>query len=274
MIQSTSDVAQEGQLVAQTTPLAEALRESKLNKVLADLLLIKNESLRETVTEHVTSIYDVKTPKEKIKKRPDGFDYVESTWMDKTFKGWSPLYKFTLVHVNETLGWIDIIVSLEDRITGNVELGAGSARIQVRRNTVEPYQASDIVDKGNNLKAALTNACKNAQSKFGTSADVYGKRESIRTPDEISRFNQMLSTVKRMNPARAKMFEDTWHGLGVDFTEFLDQWQVYIDRFAPEAAKDKSLFKSQDNQVSNAADTKSNKIESQELIHAVSFLLM
>jgi hypothetical protein len=205
---------------------------SQVWKAYSNILLSKNENFRKTVTEHITSIYDVRTPKEKIKKRPDGLDYIESTWMDKTFKEFSPLYEYTLLHVNESLGWIDIIVSLTDRSTGNTELGAGSARIQVRRGAAEPYKATDIVDKGNNLKAALTNACKNAQSKFGTGADVYGKREGTRSEEEKARFKLMLKDIKKISSTRAQMFEEQWNNLGVDFTEFLDLWSTYIDRNA------------------------------------------
>jgi len=241
--------------------------------VYSNINIMKEDGFRDIVTEHVTSLYEKRTPEEKIKKRPDGFDYIESVWMDKTFKEFSPIYEYSLLHVNESLGWIDIVVSLKDRVTGNVELGAGSARIQVKKGTGNNPGFQDLIDKGNNLKSALTNACKNAQSRFGTGADVYGKRESTRTPDEIKRYQQMLSAIKRINPSRAQMFETQWNDLGVDFTEFLDRWQVFVDRYTPaEDISDNSLNgerevtgESPSNQrtstVSNTAETKVNKIK-------------
>jgi len=228
-----------GQLPSTGTP--DPTLGTRINRILtsepwsvySNINIMKEDRFRDIVTEHVTSLYDVRTPKEKIKKRPDGFDYIESVWMDKTFKEFSPIYEYNLEHINESLGWIDVVVSLKDRITGNVELGAGSARIQVRKGTGNEPGFQDVIDKGNNLKSALTNACKNAQSRFGTGAVVYGKRESTKAPDEIKRYQQMSSAIKRINPSRAQMFEEQWNDLGVDFTEFLDRWQVYVDRYTP-----------------------------------------
>jgi hypothetical protein len=213
---------------------------SELWTAISNIITMKEDSFRDVVAEHIMSIYDVRTPKEKIKKRPDGLDYIESTWMDKTFKEFCSLYEYNLLSHTEADGWIDIVISLKDRVTGNVELGAGSAKIQRRRSDGE------ILDKGNNLKSALTNAIKNAQSRFGTGADVYGKREETRSDEEVSRFKQMLSAIKAMSPTRAQMFESQWKELGVDFTEFLDRWQVYIDRNSP--AESKVTGESKDNQ--------------------------
>lgn len=201
-----------------------------LKETIASLSLMKDEEFRSVVTEHITSPFDIPTPKDKVKRRPDGFDYIESTWMDKITKEGMPLYRYTLLHVSESLGWIDIIVSLEDRQTGNVELGAGSARIQVRQGTQDPPGFRDVVDKGNNLKSALTNAIKNAQSRFGYGADVYGRRESVKTKEEIERFNTILTDVKKLSPTKAQVLQEQWDDLGVDFTDFLDGWQFYIDR--------------------------------------------
>jgi len=239
--------------MALTEVKSQLPKESALVRALADLSILSDDNLRAAVTEHITSIYDVKTPKEKIKRRPDGLDYIESTWMDKTWKGFSPLYEYSLLLHNEALGWIDIIVSLKDRISGNVELGAGSARIQVRRGASEPYSAMDIVDKGNNLKAALTNAIKNAQSRFGVGADVYGKREELKTDEEQERFKVMLSAMKGINSTRAQMFESQWNDLGTDYTEFLDRWQVFIDNSSAKTGE------SIGNQKTSAADTKKVK---------------
>lgn len=223
-----------------------------LKETIASLSLMKDEELRSVVTDHITSPFDIPTPKDKVKRRPDGFDYIESSWMDKITKDGMPLYRYTLLHVSESLGWIDIIVSLEDRQTGNVELGAGSARIQVRQGTQDPPGFRDVVDKGNNLKSALTNAIKNAQSRFGYGADIYGRRESVRTKEEIERYNNLLADVKKLSPSKAQVFEEQWNDLGTDFTDFLDGWQFYIDRMekrksvSAEAKVTETITKDQD----------------------------
>lgn len=189
----------------------------------------KLEEIKSRVVKIIRAPLEVPTPKEKVKKRPDGFDYVESSWMDKVFKEESPLYTTNLLHINESLGWIDIVVSLTDRITGNTELGSGSARIQTRRG-VESPGFGDVVDKGNNLTAALSKAIKNAQSRFGHCADIYGKRESEPNEDEKERFKEMLGEIRNISPNKAQVFSEQWKELGTDYSDYLDYWQVFIKR--------------------------------------------
>lgn len=196
-------------------------------EALANLTLMSNS--RDAVNQYITKPLDVKTPPEKVKKRPDGFDYVESSYMDYQTKKFMPLYEYKLLHVSIEHGWINVIVSLTDRITNNVELGADSARIQVRREAEVP-SFRDIIDMGNNLKSALSKAIKNAQSRFGIAADIYQKRESVPTDEERKRYEQMATEIYAISPTRAQMFKEQWAGLGTDWSEFLDKWQVYIDR--------------------------------------------
>lgn len=206
---------------------------NELMKLVANLTIMGD--VADKVSEHITAPFNVLTPKEKVKKRPDGYDYIENTWMDRQFKLQSPLYKTELVHFSVHMGWITIIISLTDRITGNSELGADSARIQVRQGTLEPT-FKDIIDMGNNVKSALSRAIKNAQSRFGHGADVYGKRESSITDEERSRYEKMYTEIRSISSSRAQMFKGQWDELGVDYSEFLDRWQIYIDRNAPRSS--------------------------------------
>jgi hypothetical protein len=191
--------------------------------------MISNAKSKTIVSSYIREPLKASTPAEKVKKRPDGYDYVESAWMDKSFKEFSPLYKVELVLHHESMFHIDFIVSVTDRLTGNTELGAGSSRIQVRRGVDNPGPA-DIINKGNNLTAALTLAIKNAQSRFGHAADIYGKCQEVPTDDEKTRFKTMFKTIKGLNPTRAYTFEEQWNQLGHDFTEYLNNWDIFIER--------------------------------------------
>jgi len=204
---------------------------SEVIGALANLAVITDDPL---IREYITRPYDIKTPPEKVKKRPDGWDYVESSYMDYQAKQFMPLYQHTLLHISIDHGWVNIIVSLKDRTTGNVELGADSARIQVKQGTEDP-NFRDIIDFGNNLKSALSKAIKNAQSRFGVSADVYRRRESIPSNEERKRHDDMENQISKISPSRAQMFKEQWAGLGTDWSEFLDKWQVYIDRNSKQA---------------------------------------
>lgn len=197
--------------------------------------LTEISEVKSALYNYISTPKEVKTPAEKVKKRPDGFDYVESSWMDYQTKLFMPSYEYQLLHISYQHGWINVIVSLRDKITGNVELGADSARIMVRKDAEEP-SFRDIIDMGNNLKSALSKAIKNAQSRFGISADVYQKRESIPSDDERKRFEIILAQIAKISPSRAKIFQDQWADLGTDWSEFMDKWQVYVDRNKPKEA--------------------------------------
>jgi len=207
-------------------------RNTEAIEALANLSILDiKEDFRAELHKHVMKPFDIKTPPEKVKKRPDGYDYVEGSYMDFQTKSHIPLYEYKLLHIAIENGWINIIVSLKDRITGNVELGADSARIQVKTGTEVP-NFRDIIDMGNNLKSALSKAIKNAQSRFGVSADIYGRRESVPTEEERVRYEKMSKDIYEISPTRAQIFKDQWAGLGTDWSEFLDKWQVYINRNA------------------------------------------
>ena len=190
---------------------------------------VLTESQRSEIFAYISRPKDVKTPAEKVKLRPDGFDYVESSWMDYQSKMFMPLYEYKLLHLSVDFGWISVIISLTDKITGNTELGADSARIMVKRDSESP-SFRDIIDMGNNIKSALSKAIKNAQSRFGISADVYRKIESSPTNEERTRYEAIAKDVHSISPTRAQVLRDQWVGLGTDWNQLLDKWQVYIDR--------------------------------------------
>ncbi|HUV85080.1 MAG TPA: hypothetical protein VMV86_05175 [Methanosarcinales archaeon] len=185
-------------------------------------------ALRSAAAEKIKAPFKVPTPKEKVKKRPDGFDYVEGSYMDAQTKDYMPLYKYSLLHRSVEYGWITVIVSLEDRLTGNVELGAGASRIHVRSGTELP-NFRDIIDLGNNEKAALTQAIKNAQSRFGISADIYGKRDEVSTTQEKEAFEILRNKIKAISLNKATLFTEQWNNLGTGYTEFLNKWEVYVN---------------------------------------------
>lgn len=206
---------------------------SELIQTLANIKIAND--VQKMVADKIKAPFNVPTPKEKVRKRPDGFDYVEGSWMDHVAKEHFPLYEYKLEWIELQFGWVNIIISLKDKITGNVELGAGAARIQVPRSVDTPG-FRDVIDLGNNLKAALTQAIKNAQSRFGVAADVYQKRESVPTQDEGNRFTNMLNEIQKFSPTKAKIFQDQWNDLGVDYSDFLDKWQIFLDKYKGESS--------------------------------------
>jgi hypothetical protein len=233
---------------AQTVPSVRFGPTSEAAKAEIQIGLLKGNMLSELTT-YVNSPFDVSTPKEKVKKRPDGYDYIESSWMDKQFKSHSPLYAYELLHYSENHGWVTCIVKLTDRITGNSELGGASVRIQVRQGAGAEPTFRDIIDKGNNIAAVVTRACKNAQSRFGHGADIYGKREAVRTKEENERYDDFLRSLKKLSPNKVDLFKDGWEELGADFSDYLDKWQIFIDKL-----KESTKIKPVEKKDSSAVD--------------------
>lgn len=199
-------------------------------KAITSVSAYQDSTALDGIRAHITAPFNIDTPKEKVKKRADGFDYVQGSYLDYVTKSHMPLYKYTLLHVSESMGWISVIVSLEDRITGNVELGADAARIQVSKSNSEEPTFRDIIDKGNNLKAALTDAIKNAQSRFGYAADVYKKRESVPTDEERKRYEALLKEIKSVSVMHGDICAEQWNQLGSDFDTYLRRWQIWLDK--------------------------------------------
>ena len=247
---------------AQTVPSARfesdlaKIRLTETAQTAINITNLSNVVLEMTLKDYIAGPFDVPTPKEKVKKRPDGWDYIESSWMDKQFKSHSPLYAYELLHYSENHGWVTCIVRLTNRITSNSELGGASVRIQVRQGSGTEPTFKDIIDKGNNVAAVITRACKNAQSRFGHGADIYGKREAVRTKEENERFDDFLKSLKKLDPSKAGLFKDGWEELGADFSDYLDKWQIYVDKLK-ESTKLRAVEKKKPSAVDAAVTSSS-----------------
>lgn len=193
---------------------------------------ISDTDLMDKVSRYVTHPYTIATPPEKVKKRPDGFDYVSESYMVMTFKKLTPLYQWRVLEVKPIMEALTVqaTVELTDRRTGNTEIGVGAARIQISKEAKERFLAGkqerimpfDLVDYDKNCKSALTQARKNALRNFGIAADVYNKRDEVATDEEKERYQALLS---RVPVARRGMLQSQWKDLGAEYSDFLDKWE-------------------------------------------------
>ena len=218
----------ENGIIPQKTGPTNFISKSGYAEALANLSMNRNNEISESLREHITAPFSIDTPPEKVKKRPDGFDYVPASYLDHVVKSNMPLYKYHFLHRSESMGWITYVITLEDRITGNIEIGSGSARVQVKRNSESP-NFRDIIDKSNNEKAALTEAIKNAQSRFGYASDVYRKRESVPTDEQRAQFKSLMERTKKISVMHAGTFDDQWNNLGTGWSEFLNHWETWLN---------------------------------------------
>lgn len=123
-----------------------------------------------------------------IKKRPDGLDYLEESYMrtklDQHFPGWSwqdGQIQFLGSEWIIATGHLIIIEEyLMPFLSGIIPpyrkyFGTGAARIQFKREM--PHTAENVIDIDKNVKAANSNAFKVAINRLcRIGDDVYGKR--------------------------------------------------------------------------------------------------
>jgi hypothetical protein len=158
------------------------------------------KKVQERFKQLINVVQSVKTPKEYIKKRDDGFDYPEFSYMLEQMNIYHPLREEnTDFIINEKAGVVVAVTKIRDLITGELRTGVDAHRITIKkeaRGKVSINPTSDIVDIGNDYKSASQEALRNAYSRFGICADVYKRILTTKpTPEQSSRFYKIIDIV-------------------------------------------------------------------------------
>lgn len=193
------------------------------------------EEIFEYVREKRKKVMKEDTPKEYVAKKPIGgklVDYVPYSYVDNKFKELYPLYEISLESKPELVmlapgeWFILVAVKVKDRQTGNTEVGISMHRIQLKKSAKE-QGIIEFVDPGNDAKAALSEAIKNAQVRFGIAADVYQRREIERTEDERKRFYELLEKVR--NKDVREQLLGLWKNPELEVDEFLESLEQFVN---------------------------------------------
>ena len=177
------------------------------------------------------------TPKAKIKRRADGFDYVEESYMrselSKSFPSWSwlPAGNNPVMMIGSE--WIVVTGNLVINDNGNQRnmFMPGAARIQYAKG--KPHSIENLVDLDNNVASANTYAFKRAVNRLCNVADdVYRKQDLDLTEKQLVKLKDLLSEfdvtedIKRIirgHVGSGKInnitFEDEYEQLKNDLTE-------------------------------------------------------
>lgn len=179
------------------------------------------------------SVMNQKTPKEYIGDK-FGQAFVSYPYMDDAFKTHFPAYEFHFAFPPIMFqNFILVGVELKDKVTGNVELGLKAHRIQIKKDkkdaiengrmTMADLTPFDVIDFGNDSAAALTDAIKNAESRFGICADVY--RKIVYSKEELDTLNSRFNTVieKIEQPLLKRKIIENWNALKGNKEEFLNK---------------------------------------------------
>ena len=202
------------------------------------------------IIDYNTQPFENKTPENKVKRNPKGYDYVKGSFMDKSFKIHSPLYAYEHVEVQDVLplGFVRVVLILKNRITGNAEVGTGAARIQLTKDARERIESGgvgvtpfDVVDYDKNLKAATEQARKNAQRQFGIAADVYRRQEFDPTEENLIKWEELK---EKMSLKHKMQLQEEFESLGSHFTEWLEEIESNMEDYEKKE-KTKSTTKTQ-----------------------------
>jgi len=140
----------------------------------------------------------VKTPSWAVKRRPDGFDYVEEAYMRTKLNEIYPIWSWEAVGNGvQFIGAEWAVVTAELVIVDNgiprKFFSPGAARIQFKKGS--PHTPDNVVDIDKNLASANTNAFKRACNRLGNIADdVYRKHveDLTLTPEQIENVEEMI----------------------------------------------------------------------------------
>jgi len=139
----------------------------------------------------LTSILKKKTPKSVIYKRPgrEGkqFDYIQGWWIIDQLNS---LFDFNWdweiedQNVGKTQVWVRGKLTVKRVLDNGLVLSVGKSAFggaEIKRYSGGHPKEGEVLDIGNDLKAASTDAFKKAASLLGIAADIYGRDETLET---------------------------------------------------------------------------------------------
>ena len=167
------------------------------------------EMFEKIVRDKHNKVSDVKTPKAYIKRRPDGFDYVDEAFMRHQLNNYFPVWSWEVDDI-EFLGseWVVVRghLSISDSSVPRKFGSVGATRVQFKRDRktggAMPQTPENIVDIDKNVATANTNAFKRAVNRLCNIADdIYQKHIEDISLSEIQRqeVNVLLDKCKDTN---------------------------------------------------------------------------
>jgi hypothetical protein len=175
-----------------------------------DKTLIDNPSITRKQLEFLTG----HTPKNQIYKRPakggGEWEYVKGSWVKKVLNyvfGWN--WDFEIAEHGGEGSQVWVLGKLTVRDSKNQSI----TKMQFgRADSKQKKDGSGLLDYGNDLKAAATDALKKCASELGVASDLYAKEEdreikelSVKKPEEPIKnklaTDMQIETIKKMAKA-------------------------------------------------------------------------
>ncbi len=154
--------------------------------------------VEQKIKEAHTDVSATKTPSWAVKRRPDGFDYVEEGYMRNKLNEIYPIWSWEAVGSGvQFIGAEWAVVTAELVVVDNgiprKFFSPGAARIQFKKGS--PHTPDNVVDIDKNLASANTNAFKRACNRLVNIADdVYKKHieDLTLTPEQIEEVEELI----------------------------------------------------------------------------------
>ena len=181
----------------------------------SNVLVTNDEMLKElkkvldSITKHHKTVSQKKTPKGFIKQKM-GYDYVEDAYMrrigNEEYPGWS----FTVIG-SEIVGNVAMPKSMALKVHGRLKFFdngiwregdmVAAHRIQFKKNDPE-----EVVDMGNDFKAAVTDCMKKAMNTYMNIADdVYRKADPTLSQDEVELLEKLADEAQIKDKIKAQI---------------------------------------------------------------------
>jgi len=169
-----------------------------------ELMILPDTEVLDTVSKQIQETHKTasagRTPATQIKRRPDGYDYVEEGYMRKKLNDLYPIWSWELNEIQFLGGewcWARGTLVILDNGVQRKYGAAASHRITYKRGT--PHTPENIIDVGNNIKAANSDAFKVAVNRLCNIADdIYRKQVELPknlTSNQIEKIQTLLENL-------------------------------------------------------------------------------
>jgi len=175
--------------------------------------IIKKEENQLSLPKTLYSVLNKKTPKKFIKKRPGRggkyFDYVETGYVvEQLNKAFNGMWDFEIL--DKQIGREKIWVLGKLTVKFITPLGVQTvSKSQFGGSDIKRTKEGEIIDIGDDLKAAASDALKKCASLFGIAKDVYFREdysdEAVENERKIEEFDKLAeSQEKKMATEKQK----------------------------------------------------------------------
>ena len=183
----------------------QALAMANSNKELFEAINMFEEAIRNKHKEQS----EKKTPKPHVKKKA-GLDYVEFAYMRNQANESYPLWSFTNLKLSTEFiktGWVVVQGQLEWYENGIKRIGSCGAAHRIAFKAGTERIPENIVDLGNDIKAAVSDCMKKGFNTYmNISDDIYKKITIEEVSDEkIEELDKLVEQIKDSN-AQYKMY--------------------------------------------------------------------